>query len=458
MLSRMGLKDFEDDEAPLVVAKLTVEKLKGKKLVTSHVLPFRAGMPLIINPGGATKERTKVANFKPDALITADPLKHIHSAGEKVRFRGRWRRRSQGKYGRDVARANSNYPLWWRFVLLRHPPLRARCPRVCSLRLTTLMLTRFIVSWWCLQGVDTSAARCLDTGVVSDVDMKETLPQKVSYATAPECGNDHGAPPQFDVLPNLPDAMPEKLDRQLVHSASARDESTGPSTGMGDLECAGGLALCLEEPPQEIAVDDQGQLQGPREQPAAPPTPVASKSHMGNVQVKAAQVAQILGELLWHVLPAWAKPSLTMRRTQGFAIFLTSLLTSSFDLGAVFSAVWGVAVSCPFTLLFFVLFRKARRYGNFSTDEQELQVRWWIWSERLGWVLLIIVHGGIILFFVAFLRFFSLAILKKVAGRFHPVLRLHGDSVPCAQSPLFCPLHSEQVGSSRSKNLIFTGF
>ena len=107
VLSRMGLKDFADDETPLVVAKLNVEtKLKGKKLVTSHVLPFRTGMPLIINPGGATEERVKIANFKTDALITAEPhplcgREDLRDATADSRSPGRWRQRSRGK---DVSR------------------------------------------------------------------------------------------------------------------------------------------------------------------------------------------------------------------------------------------------------------------------------------------------------------------------------------------------------------------
>ena len=226
------------------------------------------------------------------------------------------------------------------------------------------------------------------------------------------------------------------------------------------------------------ATNHQGQLQSPRGRPAASQTSVASK----NVKVKATLVAQVLGELLWHVLPAWAKPSLTMRRTQRFAILLTSLLSTcflqavvfvtgdgchhvpwpavcrddgaSFDLGAIFRAIWGFIFSCLPTLLFFFLFRKAPRYKKFTTDEQELQVRWWMYSERLGWVLLIIVHGSLILFLRGLPAFPPPGQSEEVVGRFPPVQRLHSDRVSDVQSPLLCPVHFEQMGISRQKDLV----
>ena len=86
-------------------------------------------------------------------------------------------------------------------------------------------------------------------------------------------------------------------------------------------------------------------------------------------EVKTRLVVQILGELCWYVLPDWVKPSVTMRRTQRFVIFLTSLVASCFmqalvfltgdgcqhvpspavchddeslfDVGAIFRAMWG---------------------------------------------------------------------------------------------------------------------
>lgn len=78
----------------------------------------------------------------------------------------------------------------------------------------------------------------------------------------------------------------------------------------------------------------------------------------------------------------------------------------------LFGSVWGVILASPMPLALLTCFKKPHVLTEHSERDKELRIRIWLWKERVGWLLAILVHAATILASARLVQRYSWALVE----------------------------------------------
>lgn len=90
-----------------------------------------------------------------------------------------------------------------------------------------------------------------------------------------------------------------------------------------------------------------------------------------------------------------------------------SVLESLMAWDVIFGGLWGMVMGVPAPLALTLLFKKSIVLGKMTDLRKQRMMTIWLWKERVGWILVFVIHAGSFFFLYQFVRFYDQKIIKK---------------------------------------------
>jgi len=84
-----------------------------------------------------------------------------------------------------------------------------------------------------------------------------------------------------------------------------------------------------------------------------------------------------------------------------------------FSWQVIFGSIWGLILSVPLPFLLLMLFKKRVILTKMTDEEKEWTLRAWLWRERLGWAVVVLVQVVSIFFLLSFVRYYPWTVIEK---------------------------------------------